>query len=427
MPKIQVFKSHDNTVITAIKVFFIMLCLFFLGVVFATLIPNSWVSSNADKSIDILKEEGNTSFAYSSQKNDGFTDNIMISMSESNSKKVMNPIEAAMDSSYISNANPEKPEQRSYERFWHGYTVLLKPMLVFFDISMIRQLIILAFVVMVAVVAYQLTLVVSRYAGLAFVISIAIFNPPVIMTNMQYFSTFAVMLVGSMVLLYLLQREAKHKAIVSLFLIIGGSTIFFDFLTTPIITWGVPLLIYIAYNINHRKLKIDRLWVNSLVLSIFWLLGYTLIWVSKWLIASVILQRNIIQNALNTTNYYTSADGAREGAATLVYTIGDMYELNIEYAVLFIPVLVLSIIASITLLIGVVIKKRMNNYTKGVVLLLLLTVVAPFVWMFFARSHSFIHHWMTNRDFIIATLGMLILVGFLWDSFMNRRIRPDKK
>lgn len=411
-----IYKKDENSLVLALKIFFAMLTLFFVAIVFATAIPNSWVNENAQQSIAVLRSEGNTSFSYSSQKNDGFSDNIMISMSESRSKQSMNVVEAAMEGSYVSNADPENPQARSYERFWHGYVVFLKPLLLLFDINIIRQLTILSFIVLVAVVAYQLAILVSRYVALAFIVSIAIFNPPVIMVNLEYFTTFAVMLLGSIALLYSLQRGVSRKVITSLFLVIGGTTIFFDFLTTPIITWGVPLIIYIAYSLKHGKLNAKKIWTSSVILSIAWLAGYALIWASKWMLASIILQRNIVKNAIETTSYYTSVEGDKGGASTLVYSLQDMYRLNAEYAALFLPILALSAIFCLFSLILLVKQRRISVQLLALVLLLSLIVLAPLVWMLFARSHSYIHHWMTNRNLIISIFGALVLSGFMWSK-----------
>ncbi len=412
----RIRKRDENGILLSVKVFFIMLVVFFLADVISTAIPNSWVSRNADQSISVLENEGNTSFAYSSQKNDGFSENIMYSMAETRSKEKMNVVAAAMDDTYVSNADPEKPAEVSYSRFWHGYVVFLKPALIFFDINMIRQLVILTFILLVAAVAYLAARVVSIYAGFAFLIAIAVFNPPVVMVNLEYFSTFAVMLVGSIVLLAALAKDVSFKFIAAIFVAIGGLTIFFDFLTTPIITWGIPLTFYIAHSLKYKKYTPKRFVANVFLLSVAWVAGYALIWLSKWLLASAILGKNVVKDALETTNYYTSSDGSRSGAATLKYTLEDMFRLNMDYALLFKPVLYVGAIFSSVVFILLAYKKKLTLQNITSTLVLIAMIVSPFIWMFFSKSHSFIHHWMTNRDFIIAVFAILILSGYLWSK-----------
>jgi len=411
----KVYKKDDGTIVYVVKTFAIMLAVFFLAVVGATAIPNAWVNKNAEKSIAILRKEGNTSFAYSSQKNDGFSDNIMFSMAENHSKESMNVAAAAMDDSYISNADPSKPTKLSYAWFWHGYTVFLKPALIFFDIHVIRQLIILAFLILVAAVAYQLAKLISVYVALVFIVSLGIFNPPVIMANLEYFSDFAVMFISSIILLYMLQRNASQKAITSLFLAIGGFTIFFDFFTTPIITWGMPLLVYIAYTLKHRQPTSKKLLSSAGWFSVAWAAGYGLIWASKWTLASLILGRNVFRNVFLNTVFYTSPDGmTQSGVATLNYTLREMFRLNIDYALLFKPILLLASLVLLVVLATLVIRRQLRNGDLLVIFVLAGVSAAPFAWMVLSKTHSFIHHWMTHRDFIITTFGVLILVGFLW-------------
>lgn len=412
----NIYKKDDSIYTRVLKTFGIMLITFFLASVFATAIPNSWVNSNAEKSIAILSKEGNTSFAYSSQKNDGFTDNIMISMSQSHAKGSMDIVDAAMNNSYKSNADPNKTTLASYPRFWHGYTVLLKPALIFFDIQMIRQIAIVLFMVMMSIVAYMLALYISRYIAVAFIISVSVFNPPVVMVNLEYFTTFAVMFLGSIVLLYLLNKKASKKTIASLFLVIGGTTIFFDFLTTPIITWGIPLLIYIAYVVRHHRPFFKELMGSAVLFSIMWAIGYGLIWTSKWIIASIVLNKDVIKNALDTTVYYTSSGAEASGASALQYTVGDMFRLNMEYAPLFQPILIAASIFSFIVLAAMFIRHKTTNQNIGVIFILVCMVAAPFAWMLFSKSHSYIHHWMTNRDFIISTFGILVLSGYMWSK-----------
>lgn len=406
-----IYKKNDSTLMYLIKTFVIMVLVFFLSIVAATAIPNSWVNKNAETSIAVLRNEGNTTFAYSSQKNDGFSDGVMISMSQSQSKNNMNFIQAAMDNSYTSTVNPEPV---AYARFWHGYTVVLKPALVFFDIHFIRQFNIIFFMLLVVAVAYQLIRRVSPYVGFMFVMAVAIFNPPVVMSNLEYFTTFAIMMIASLALLYLLNRNSSNKVIMSLFLVIGGTTIFFDFLTSPIITWGVPLLIYVAYVIKNRKYDVKSLILNTILLSLTWALGYGLAWLSKWLIASLILGRNVIHEALSIATYYTSSGGAASGMQKVTYKVDEMIRLNVDYALLFTPILNIAIIVSLILLTVLVIRRKMTKKNITVIALLTGISIAPYVWFLFTKSHSFIHHWMTNRNLIITIFGVLLIVGFLW-------------
>ncbi|MGC3599058.1 hypothetical protein ACPTJ4_15585, partial [Enterococcus faecium] len=71
------------------------------------------------------------------------------------------------------------------------------------------------------------------------------------------------------------------------FFVIGSLSNFFYFLTTPVISWGIPVII--IYYVTKKYLMDKRSslskHVGSFVFTgIFWGLGYALTWVAKWII-----------------------------------------------------------------------------------------------------------------------------------------------
>ena len=67
------------------------------------------------------------------------------------------------------------------------------------------------------------------------------------------------------------------------FLIVGILTSYFDFLTYPVVTLGIPLCCYFL-------LESDRLWNNIKRLtgfSVSWAIGYAGMCAAKWVIADL--------------------------------------------------------------------------------------------------------------------------------------------
>ena len=76
---------------------------------------------------------------------------------------------------------------------------------------------------------------------------------------------------------------------------IGSLAGFFDFLTFPILSLGVPLLTWIILNEEDGfKKKI----VDILKLSFYWFLGYSMMWSSKCVLASLLTDYNVIVEAI---------------------------------------------------------------------------------------------------------------------------------
>ena len=78
---------------------------------------------------------------------------------------------------------------------------------------------------------------------------------------------------------------------------IGIVVSYFDFLTYPLVTLGVPLcllLILQADKITYlQKIK------NIISLSIAWVIGYLGMWAMKWMIGSIATHKNILWMLLN--------------------------------------------------------------------------------------------------------------------------------
>ena len=74
----------------------------------------------------------------------------------------------------------------------------------------------------------------------------------------------------------------------------GGLTAYFDFLTTPLISVLLPIIVYTAVNNENKttlKEEIFKLFKNLLA----WGFGYLGLWASKWVIADVLLDMEIIK------------------------------------------------------------------------------------------------------------------------------------
>ena len=89
------------------------------------------------------------------------------------------------------------------------------------------------------------------------------------------------------------------------FLIIGMMTSYFDLLTYPLITWGIPIVWWLI--INEENLTAKKYLEQVILLGIAWIIGYGGMWFGKWILASIVLNKNIIVEALKEVLLRTSA------------------------------------------------------------------------------------------------------------------------
>ncbi len=278
----------------------------------------------------------------------------------------------------------------SYSRYWGGYLVILKPFFLFFNYSTYKILeLFFELVLVIAIIKEMFDHDLKKFI-IPFLLSLFLIHPEVMGLCIQYSVMLNIMLVSVYILLRFKEFLFKENRLFYYFLIIGMSTSFFDLLTYPLISFAVPMIFYLLlendiYNIKNNVCKI-------ILFGIVWSFGYIGMWVSKWIIASVILDFNVIADSINNLLFRTSsAEYSRIGAILknlIVYK-------KKGYLIIF---------ASLAIYYGKrLIDCRKNitkNNLKGLLPYLLIALI-PFSWYFMACNHSSIHYWFTFRELLI--------------------------
>lgn len=228
-------------------------------------IPVAPIRQHVRDTVQILTNEGDYYFwapNYSASELDNFTDACMLNEasfvgSGSVVQDAMNnpsiwyedQWSSAMRLSLAVNADgiEESASIANYSRYWHGYLVLLKPLLYFLNISDIR---ILNMGVQLFLLAYLL-IELYKLGGYRLVwpmVIAAIFlNPISTAMCLQFTDVYVITLIGSLVILRRGQGGGHDWRI---FLWTGIAIAYFDFLTYPILSLGVMLLILLYL---HRE------------------------------------------------------------------------------------------------------------------------------------------------------------------------------
>ena len=191
----------------------------------------------------------------------------------------------------------------SYARYWHGYLVVLKPLLTFLNYYQIRVVNTVASTMM-----FLLLLVLmwckglSRYLVPALVM-IAFLTPPYLFWCLQYAPSLHVMLIASLALLLGFRWLKRKQAFHLFFMATGMAAAYFDILSYPIASLAIPLLFFALMD-PSKNWKVSLR--DSLVLSVFWAIGYGGMWSAKWVLATVFTGKDIIQDAMNNILNRTS-------------------------------------------------------------------------------------------------------------------------
>lgn len=219
----------------------------------------------------------------------------------------------------------------------------------------------------------------------------------IIMFSMDFSVCFYIYMFGSLAML-LSNKVRKHY--IYTFLILGMMTSYCDFLTWPIVTLIMPLITYLY--LEKRKL------ISVIGASISWGIGYAVFWAEKWIIGSMILDDNIIQNAIKQLKYRSSMNEESKEIGTIF-----IETLKINFSVFtkkgYLVIIALALAGAFLFLLykiykgGNLQKSKLINYSSMLIL--------PIGWYMITTNHAIIHYWMTWRTaatFIVIIFAILI-------------------
>ena len=205
----------------------------------------------------------------------------------------------------------------------------------------------------------------------------------------------------------ILLRYEKIKEIGMYFFIIGSVTSFLDLLTQPIVTLGIPALIYFLLKRKENKLDVKAIG-EYIKIGILWGIGYGTTWISKWVITDLVLGRNTLQLALQQVVFRIGSKGDFVGTH---YTFWDTIKTNMSYYGNRIIQFVL-IESFIAIGLGMLSTKQKNLKFKELIFDLapdLITFLLPFVWYGVLKNHSLHHPFFTNRILILSILSIQVI------------------
>lgn len=341
---------------------------------------------------------------------DNFTDSIMLVSSAHKEDK--NIIDRAMNV-YRVRYSEKSPSQTlvaygrdeegytttTYSRYWHGYQLVLKPLLLFFNYQEIRYLNFFVQALLIAGIILEMKRQNQKKYIYAYVVMIFSLMPASIGLSLQFSSVFYITNIAVYVLLKWWAVWKEKNNIILLFLMTGMLTSFMDFLTYPLVTLGVPVVFYFLLKeedtLFHNLIEIVKY-------SIIWAVGYIGMWGGKWIIGSLLLRKNIIADAFGAVAERTSSE-----TIYATFTKWDVVVKNAE--TMFETPVRLLFIGTFVILCGVTLVKSIQhkkNYFKNYHYLLIACM--PVAWYVVTENHSYMHFWFTYREFSILIFALLV-------------------
>lgn len=375
-------------------------------------IPQEKMKENAWESAILMHREGLGSFMWPTVKMtqlDGYTDGVMLNTAYTETDdgirdilldtrvqvREINPMESFYEVIALEN---KEYRVETYGRYWHGYQILWRPLLCFFSYGEIRQINMAVQLAMVFAFLYLLFLSGEKALAIPFFGMYLFLTPLALFSSMQFSPCFYLMLLTSMALVGLRAylNDTRRNC---LFLIVGILTAFFDLLTYPFVTLGIPLITYLAVDKECREN-----WKKSIkdivFYSVSWGIGYVGMWGAKWVAASVLTDENVIMDAVNQVKFRS---GHYEQGRSFLTTL----KLNFD-ACNMKSIWVVLIALALFLLACVILNFRRNGIKLLPVTAVILVVsLYPFLWYYLTMHHSSDNSYFTWREYSICVYGVL--------------------
>ncbi len=391
------------------------------------MIPTDRIRANIANGIDIYHSETNFymySDGYLSTMNDNDSDSVILGETAYSSG---NPLVDALESKYpiietdewqprinntiaYSHFNDDEFSYYPYSRYWHGYVTILKPFFYFFDFADARVFNYIFQLLAYIIVGYLLAAKIHPRYLIAYFSLLVVFNPVIIALAFQYSPCTYIMLITMMILLKF-QGVIADGRFMWVFMLSGILTAYFDFLTFPFVTLGVPsVLLLLTEDSNIVKMR------KCFFSGLFWCVGYVGMWAGKWVLSSLILNRNVIEEA---AEYVSNRTGNSDPLTTRSDAFMAVCGVLMKWPYLLIGVA----------LICFVVVKYIIPAVKAGNLRKMFTGFAPFVfvamygviWILFTYEHCYENQKFTYRELGITVFALLAGMLFAGNTSKGER------
>ena len=405
-----------------------------LLLLFASLIPTSAIQTNADRSAKYLGKIYPYYKSYvsdlSSYQCDYFTESLIFM--EAYDMTIDSPESIVTNPHHVNEDHPElrgkafeevvsgtaEPES-IYPRYWQGFRAVVRPMMLFADYEHIRLINSAACLGLAALCIAALAYKKRLAASLCLAVSFILVNPPVVSQLLQFSCCFIIAFAAVLAVL-IFEKKLDGARAAMLFCIVGCATQFFDFYTTPIVTYGFPAIALLTLPaFENKRLK------SAGTTFLSWGYGYVSMWVIKMGITTVFTDMNgfadsfssFLRRTGNTAETDTAEYTARRAIAEAVKAMfGSKRAAAAALAVL----AVLCLAALVVSLIRLRLKKTLNNAA------FLAVAALPVIWFCGAKQATVIHAFFQHRGLSVLVLGVLMFASATFSAVLKNKARVPR-
>ena len=381
-------------------------------------LPAGPMDKNLERSADIFQVTGKfpNLHTWCSSRLDNYSDAIMLTMAGNVSAE--HPAEYAMLSyhpvmgeldpvqifvkHYIEGVPYE--EYEAYSRYWHGYGVIYRLLLLIMDYHRIRQLNTVLQIALILLLCGLMFRSGRRGKGMIFplLISYGMLAPAVMWMNLEYSLGFYISMLAVLTALMLNRKGRLREREYLVLLFAGICTAYWDVLTYPMAALGLPLAVIFCLEPEE---KIGKAITRIIRLCYFWGLGYGLMWVLKWVIGTVLTGQNVFEEGISSFLLRTGSEAYGETATALGTIRSNLtYFLNTPVSYLMLAHLLAMGILLVLRIRG---KRQTGKAAGGTLVPFLIIACIPFVWCAVTKNHAGVHFWLASKGFIVSSMALM--------------------
>lgn len=370
------------------------------------IIPNDMIQVNYEDSMTYIQGEGDYPVqpfgGTTAARLDNFTDRVMLEGTIKDDE--VNFLKASHNI-------------REYPRYWHGYQLVLRPLLMIMNYTNIRYINMFFILLLLTLVFSDIKKRLGVLYSSSFLLSMTMIYVAILPYSMQFTTSFSVTMFAMLGVGQLVQQK-KAANLNLLFFITGSFVNFVDFLTYPLITLGFPLIYAILLkNESDKEVTCKENFLFVIFSSISWGIAYALTWISKWIISSLVLAENVLKNAVEQAAF-------RTGGSTEVVEVSAFRAIKDNVNLMFdgpnFKLLIFLLI--LWIIVWLFFGKSVEVAKKYLPIVLL--AIYPYVWYVVLANHSIFHSWFTYRNQAITVFALLSFLLSLIDfSKMEKKLR----
>ncbi|MGF6989437.1 hypothetical protein M2145_000518 [Lachnospiraceae bacterium PF1-21] len=397
---------------------FLLIALFILIGVLLMLavykIPTDKIEKNVGNSVEIFEKEDYFPYIiYDTPANvlDNYTDIIMLQIAaysdsgEGSEKALLNNRgqvgEEAMPLDDLKMQLSGDGMEKDYARYWHGYLVILKPLLSIMNYEQIRILNCIMVMLSIMVLFFLIYRKRDAFLGMSMLLLLVVLNPVAIALSLQYSSCFYVLMLGLYGVLGKRRMTGDTKKLMLFFCTLGILTSFVDLLTYPLIIFGVPMAV-VFWTWCCEKRAFSKQIKDGFFIGVSWFMGYALMWSGKWFVVSLFTNRDMKSVVASSIKVRLASESYGENISMVSTFIRNIRP------VITVPFIIVSILILIIMLFIMKRETKKVSVNKNSILLLLMSLL-PLIWYAVIVNHSYVH-----RTFTYRSMGISVVSLFLW-------------